>query len=110
MEQITKETGIGVGDIARRVMDFGMHIWSSHHPFYIPEPMTLEPTETPSKKDLDEYVATLHHIFDEAYNNPEIIISAPNNSTIHQVDESSFDDPEKWCPTWRVYLRKIKIN
>lgn len=108
MEQITEETGISIGDIARRVMDFGMHIWSSHHPYYIPEPITLEPTESPSKDDLDEYVATLHHIFDEAYENPEIIHNAPHNSTIHQVDESSLDDPEKWCPTWRVYLRKTK--
>lgn len=110
MEKIAKDTGIGIGDVARRVMDFGMHIWSSHHPYHIPEPITLEPTETPSKDDLDEYIATLHHIFDEAYNNPEIIHTAPNNSTIHQVDESSLDDPEKWCPSWRVYLRKTKIN
>lgn len=108
MEKITKDTGITSGDLARRVMDFGMHIWASHHPYYIPEPITLEPTETPSKEDLDEYVATLHHIFNEAYNNPEIIHGAPHNSTIHQVDESSLDDPEKWCPTWRVYLRKTK--
>ncbi len=40
-------------------MDFGMHYWTSHHPFYLPEPMTLEPTETPSKKDIDEYIETL---------------------------------------------------
>jgi len=110
MEKITKETGIGISDVARRVMDFGMHIWSSHHPFYIPEPITLEPTESPSKEDLDEYIETLHHIFNEAYENPEIINSAPNNSTIHQVDESSLDDPKQWCPTWRVYLRKTEAN
>lgn len=108
IEQITKDTGITFDDISRRVMDFGMHIWSSHHPYYIPEPITLEPTESPSKEDLDEYIATLHHIFDEAYENPEIIHGAPHNSTIHKVDESSLDDPERWCPTWRVYLRKSK--
>lgn len=106
LEKLTEDTGITSGDIARRVMDFGMHIWGSHHPYYIAEPLTLEPTETPSKEDLDEYIDTLHHIFDEAYNNPEIIHTAPHNSTIHQVDESSLDEPEKWCPTWRVYLKK----
>lgn len=106
IERLTQDTGITSGDVARRVMDFGMHIWTSHHPYYIPEPLTLEPTESPSKEDLDEYIETLHHIFDEAYNNPEIIHGAPHNSTIHEVDESSLDDPEKWCPTWRVYLEK----
>lgn len=110
IEQLTKDTGITSADVSNRVMDFGLHIWSSHHPYYIPEPITLEPTESPSKDDLDEYVNTLHHIFDEAYNNPEIIKSAPHNSTIHKVDESSFDNPDEWCPTWRVYLRKTEAN
>lgn len=106
--KLTEDTGFTSEDIARRVMDFGMHIWSSHHPYYIPSPLTLEPTETPSKEDLDEYIETLHHIFDEAYNNPDIIRTAPNNSTTHQTDESSLDDPAQWCPTWRVYQRNAK--
>lgn len=107
IEQLTEDTGLTFDDVARRVMDFGMQIWGSHHPHHIPEPITLEPTETPSREDLDEYINTLHHIFDEAYNNPEILEDAPHNSTIHKVDESSMDDPEKWCPSWRVYLEKI---
>ncbi len=108
IEKLKEDTGITSGDVQRRIMDFGMHYWTSHHPQYIQEPITLEPTETPSKADLDEYANTLHHIFDEAYNNPEIIHNAPHNSVIHQVDESSMDDPENWAPTWRVYLRKSK--
>ena len=106
IEPLTQATGITSGDIARRVMDFGLHIWSSHHPYYVPEPLTLEPTESPSREDLDEYVETLHHIFDEAYENPEIIRTAPHNSTVHLMDESSLDEPDEWCPTWRVYLKK----
>ncbi|MFC4803471.1 aminomethyl-transferring glycine dehydrogenase subunit GcvPB [Filifactor villosus] len=108
VENLTKETGIGTLDIQRRMMDFGMHYWTSHHPFYLPEPATLEPTETPSKKDLDEYVATLKHIFKEARENPEIIKTAPHRSVTHQVDESGVDDPEQWATTWKVYLRKYK--
>lgn len=106
LEKLKEDTGIGTDDVQRRVMDFGMHYWSSHHPFYVPEPMTLEPTESPSKEDLDEYIATLKHIFDEAYKNPEIVKSAPHNSTIHKVDESSMDNPDEWAITWRSYLKK----
>ena len=54
LETLAKETGIGTADVQRRMMDFGMHYWQSHHPYYVPEPMTLEPTETPSKEDIDE--------------------------------------------------------
>lgn len=108
VEKLAEDTGISVSQVSQRVMDFGMHIWASHHPFYIPEPITLEPTETPSKDDLDEYVRTLHYIFDEAYEEPEVIRTAPHRSTIHQVDESSMDDPNKWAPSWRAYLKKVK--
>ena len=108
LKHLFEETGIGTLDIQRRMMDFGMHYWTSHHPFYLPEPMTLEPTETPSKKDIDEYIETLKYVFSEARNNPEIIRTAPHRSVTHQVDESGMDDPERWALSWRTYLRKYQ--
>lgn len=108
MEQMTKDTGITSADIQRRMMDFGTHFWQSHHPFYIPEPMTLEPTETPSKADLDEYIAILAHVIGEAYGNPGIFKDAPHNSVCHQLDESGMDDADKWAITWRSYLKKYR--
>ena len=106
LENLEKETGIGTLDVQRRMMDFGMHYWTSHHPFYLPEPMTLEPTETPSKKDIDEYIETLKYVFKEAHENPEIIKTAPHRSVTHQVDESGMDDIKTWATSWKVYLRK----
>lgn len=108
MEKIYQDTGISTGDIQRRMMDFGMHYWTSHHPYYLPEPFTLEPTETPSKADIDEYIETLKYVFKEAYENPEIIKTAPHRSVTHQVDESGMDDPEKWAVTWKAYQKKYK--
>ena len=106
LENLEKETGIGTLDVQRRMMDFGMHYWTSHHPFYLPEPMTLEPTETPSKKDIDEYIETLKYVFKEAHENPEIIKTAPHRSVTQHVDESGMDDPARWATTWKVYQRK----
>ena len=108
IEKLYKDTGITSGDIQRRMMDFGLHYWTSHHPYHIEEPITLEPTETPSKEDLDEYIDTLKHVFKEAYENPDIIKTAPHQSVCHQVDSSWSDDPKKWAITWRAYLRKTK--
>lgn len=106
LENLEKETGISTGDIQRRMMDFGMHYWTSHHPYYLPEPMTLEPTESPSKQDIDEYIETLKYVFREAHENPDVIRTAPHRSVTHQVDESGMDDPAKWAVTWKTYLRK----
>ncbi len=108
LEKLYKETGVGTADIQRRMMDFGMHYWTSHHPYYVPEPMTLEPTETPSKADIDEYIATLKYVFDEAYSDPEKFKKAPYSSVCHQLDESNMDDPEQWAVTWRCYLKKFQ--
>lgn len=107
LQKLYEETGISTADVQRRMMDFGMHYWQSHHPYYVPEPMTLEPTETPSKADIDEYIDTLKYIFDEAYNEPEKVRTAPHQSVCHQLDESGMDDPAQWAITWRSYLKKF---
>lgn len=106
-KQLAEETGVHSEEIGFRAADFGTHYWTSHHPFVVPEPMTLEPTESYSKEDLDEYVAILKHIAEEAYSEPETIHSAPHNSTIHRIDQASFDDPDAWAVTWRAYRRKV---
>ena len=105
-EQLTQETGVHSEEMEIRVTDFGMHYWTSHHPFVVPEPMTLEPTESYSKADMDEYVAVLKQISDEAYTNPEIIKTAPHKSTVHRTYQEPFDNPDEWAVTWRAYQRK----
>jgi glycine dehydrogenase subunit 2 len=105
-EKLSSDTGVHSEEIGLRVADFGTHYWTSHHPFVVPEPMTLEPTESYSKADLDEYAAILKHIAEEAYSNPEVIKTAPHNSTVHKTDHEILDDPERWAVTWRAYLRK----
>jgi glycine dehydrogenase subunit 2 len=109
-EQLAQETGIHSEQIESRVADFGMHYWTSHHPFVVPEPMTLEPTESYSQADLDEYAAVLRQISDEAYTNPEIIKTAPHNGTVHQIRHEPLDDPDEWAVTWRAYLRKTGLK
>jgi glycine cleavage system protein P-like pyridoxal-binding family len=64
--------------------------------------MTLEPTESYSQADLDEYAAILGHIAGEAYEDPEVLHTAPHNSTCHSIDPEPFDDPDQWAVTWRA--------
>jgi len=107
-EKLTEETGVTTEDITNRMIDFGFHMWSSHHPFIVPQPMTLEPTESYSKAEIDEYIAGLKKVVEEAYENPDIVKSAPHRSVVHKIDTSSLDDPSKWAVTWRAYLKKCK--
>jgi glycine dehydrogenase subunit 2 len=105
-EELFNETGVGTWDITCRLADFGMHMWSSHHPFIVPEPFTLEPTESYSKAELDEYIAVLEQVSREAHENPELVKTAPHNSVTHRPGHDTLDDPDKWAVTWRSYLKK----
>jgi len=105
-EQLHRDTGVTTEDMARRMADYGIHHWSSHHPFIVPEPFTVEPTESYSKAELDEYVAVLTRITEEAYSDPELVKTAPHLCASHQVDQAGLDDPDKWAMTWRLYKRK----
>lgn len=105
---LTEETGVGTTEIMNRVADYGLqHYWTSHHPWEIPEPMTLEPCETYSKADLDEWYEVLKEIAEDARRNPELLHRAPHKAASHRRnDEASLNDPQKWAITWRAYLKK----
>ena len=109
-EQLKEDTGVGTEDIKNRIADFGLqHYWTSHHPWVVPEPFTLEPCESYSKADIDEYAAVLRKISEEAYENPEFVKNAPYHSTIHKIPRQFIDDPDHIAMTWRQYLKK-KLN
>ena len=108
-EKLQKDTGCSTLDIQRRMVDFGLqNYFTSHHPWIVPEPMTPEPCEAFSKEDCDYWAAVIRQISKEAYTNPEVVKTAPHNSTIHKIDAEALDDPQKWAMTWRAYLKKKK--
>lgn len=105
-QKLAEETGVSSAEIGSRMADFGFHYWTSHHPYLVPEPATIEPTESYSKAELDEYVNALKHVAQEARDNPELVRTAPHRSSIHQVREQAMSDPETWATSWRAYQRK----
>ncbi len=106
-QELTEETGVHSDELGIRAADFGVHYWTSHHPFVVPEPCTLEPTESYTKEEMDEYVSILAHVAEEARLDPDIVKNAPHNSTIHKIEHEPFDDPSQWAITWRSYKKKI---
>ncbi len=108
-EKLTEKTGVGSEDMNRRMLDRGLPwFWSSHHPWVIPEPMTLEPCETYSKADMEEWAEVIRRTVEEALEDPEFVKNAPYRSVVHKrKNEADFDDPEKWATTYKAYKRKI---
>ena len=106
-QELAEETGVHSEELGLRAADFGVHYWTSHHPFIVPEPCTLEPTESYARQELDEYLDIMAHVAQEAYTDPETVKTAPHRSTIHTIDHAPLDDPQQWAVTWRAYKKKL---
>jgi glycine dehydrogenase subunit 2 len=107
LARLQEDTGVGTVDVARRTADFGVaSYFPSHEPWLVAEPMTLEPSESYSRADLDEYAEIIAEVAREAYESPQTVLSSPHRSTVHQLDQAPHDDPERWALTWRARLRK----
>jgi len=105
--RMKEETGLGISDVNRRLVDYGIQtLFTSHHPWVVPEPFTPEPCETYSKEDIDYWAAAFRRVCEEAYSDPELVRTAPHRSSAHLMNSSPLDDPEKWAMTWKVYKRK----
>ncbi|OGO56453.1 MAG: glycine dehydrogenase [Chloroflexi bacterium RBG_16_72_14] len=99
-EQMAAETGIHTTSVHDRMIDYGVQgYFSSHHPWLVPEPFTLEPTESTSQEELDEFAAVLGRVVDEAHQNPGIFASAPHNSTAGAPVRQGF----KPAMTWQAF-------
>ena len=105
--KLFEDTGVGTDDVMRRMADYGLqHYWKAHPPDIVAEPFTLEPCESFSKDDIDEYVAVLAQVSREAYEDPEFVKNSPYNQVVHKVPAPNIDEPERIAVTWRAYQKK----
>jgi glycine dehydrogenase subunit 2 len=74
-------------DIAKRMMDYGLHPPTNYFPLIVHEALMIEPTETESKQTLDSFVEVLRKIAQEAHTDPELLKTAPHNTPVGRLDE-----------------------
>jgi glycine dehydrogenase subunit 2 len=74
-------------DIAKRLIDYGVHPPTYYFPLIVHEALMIEPTETESKQSLDQYADILLKIAEEAQENPQLLQEAPHNAPTRRLDE-----------------------
>jgi glycine dehydrogenase subunit 2 len=74
-------------DIAKRMMDYGLHPPTNYFPLIVHEALMIEPTETESKQTLDEFVDVMLKIAEEARENPDLLKAAPHITPVGRLDE-----------------------
>ena len=83
-----KEHGVRALDVAKRLLDYGVHPPTTYFPLIVDEALMIEPTETESREDLDTFMAVLRAIIEEARTEPEILHRAPMSMPVRRLDET----------------------
>jgi glycine dehydrogenase subunit 2 len=79
-------------DVAKRLIDYGIHPSSIYFPLIVPEVMMIEPTETVSKEELDRFADALIKVAQEMKENPQILKEAPHAVPIYGASVRRLDE------------------
>ena len=81
--------GIKTLDIAKRLLDYGVHPPTIYFPLIVSEALMIEPTETESRETLDHFIGIMRRIAEEAAQEPETVRNAPSTTVVGRLDETS---------------------
>jgi glycine cleavage system P protein (glycine dehydrogenase) subunit 2 len=84
-----RELGIKTLDLAKRLLDFGVHPPTVYFPLLVDEALLIEPTETETKETLDRFAEIVAEILREAAEDPEIARNAPYTTPVRRLDEAT---------------------
>ncbi len=82
-----KKHGVSTGDFAKRLIDYGFHPYTVSFPLIVHGALMIEPTETESKRELDQFIEAMISIAKEVETDPQMVKNAPYNTRIGRVDE-----------------------
>jgi glycine dehydrogenase subunit 2 len=86
-DKIQEKNGVSTLDIAKRLMDYGFHPPTIYFPLIVHGALMVEPTDTESRQEIDEFIEAMKHIAKEAKEDPELLHSAPHNTKVGRLDE-----------------------
>lgn len=87
VSELKKKTGVSAMDIAKGLLDNGIHPPTMYFPLIVEEALMSEPTETESRETLDEALEVLHKLYKMAEENPESLHNAPLTTPVTRLDE-----------------------
>jgi glycine dehydrogenase subunit 2 len=87
-DKFQRKDGVNNIDIAKRLIDYGVHPPTMSFPLIVQGALMTEPTETESKRDLDRFINAMKQIAQESKNDPELLKEAPHVSYVRRLDET----------------------
>ena len=86
-DAIQKKNGVNTMDIAKRLIDYGFHPYTTAFPLIVPGALMIEPTESESREECDLFIGAMRAIAQEAAENPTLVKTAPHSTRVRRLDE-----------------------
>ena len=88
-DKLQAKKGVRTMDIAKRLIDFGFHPYTTAFPLIVPGAMMIEPTESESMEELDLFIEAMKSIADEVDEDAGIVRTAPHSTRVARLDETA---------------------
>jgi glycine dehydrogenase subunit 2 len=100
-DRLQTQKDVHVGDIGKRLIDYGFHPPTVSFPLIVPGAIMIEPTETESKQEIDAFIEAMLAIAKESEADPALVKSAPHTTRIGRIDEAAAARKPvlRWRPT-----------
>lgn len=87
LENLKKEKGVTAMDIAKALLDNGIHPPTMYFPLIVEEALMVEPTETETRETLDHAIEVFRSIYTQAQEHPEQMHELPLHTPVRRLDE-----------------------
>ena len=87
LDRLHKETGVSAMDVAKGLLDHGIHPPTMYFPLIVREALMVEPTETESRETMDAACAVFEALYETARKDPQALHDAPRAAPVRRLDE-----------------------
>ena len=86
-DKLQAKKGVRTMDIAKRLIDYGFHPYTTAFPLIVPGALMIEPTESESKEEMDLFIDAMKSIAAEVEEDPNLVLTAPHTTRVSRLDE-----------------------
>jgi glycine dehydrogenase subunit 2 len=86
-DKLQAKKGVKTMDIAKRLIDYGFHPYTTAFPLIVPGALMIEPTESESKEEMDLFIDAMKSIAEEVDEDPAMVLAAPHTTRVSRLDE-----------------------
>src|SRR6202789_4118015 len=88
-DKLQAKKGVRTMDIAKRLIDYGFHPYTTAFPLIVPGALMIEPTESESKEEMDLFIDAMKSIAQEVEEDPQMVLAAPHTTRVSRLDETA---------------------